>query len=155
MGPFANYRSQEVLTWEWFFIHIAQCNFSHLHPQKKLNQTMEAFAKKYTWQNTHKAANAHLQVPTFSQVEQYKPVQAVQAFFLQTLATKFSEEAGRHAAHSPALQHKRVPRERTHTANCWKIWHSLDLVTSAPTLKHHSLSRIDVCSCRLQKRDLL
>lgn len=41
-----------------------------------------------------------------------------------------TDEAKRHTAPGLALPHKHVPRERTHGANCWKILHSLDLVTS-------------------------
>lgn len=72
-------------------------------------------------------------------------------FDFQSLETRFSEEPGRHTASGPALKQNKSPETRHMELTAGKCCTVLTQSHQAPTLKHHSLSRIDVCSYWPQK----
>lgn len=95
------------------------------------NHATHAFAKRL-YQNTPDRSTQTKQFTiraAFSQVEQYTQSTASVGRILAHKSCRFSKGVGKYSAPGPHT-HTHVPRERTHGANCWKILHSLDLVTS-------------------------
>lgn len=123
------------------FIHQwTQWHFSHVHPQKELNDTIQSFLRSYI--NTH-LTETHKQSHKFT-------IRSFCIFSRWTIYT-INSDCGhnfctwvlqpvfqkRLGGPGPALPHKHIPRERTHGAKCWNILHicCLDLVTSGTPLK--------------------
>lgn len=96
----------------------------------KPNHTMHAFSHHLKWDTPDKGTQTKLtnaQFKKFLHVLQLTNIhnqQFVQeAFFKPDFQKRLRDT-------QPPLPHKHVPREKTHEVNCWKVLHSLDLVTT-------------------------
>lgn len=126
---------------------------------KELDHTIEAFAKWYeksTWQkHANKAADAQLKVAALSQVEQYtqshKTANPGSISILSLLQPDFQRRLGGTQPLVPLSHRNKSPETRHMELTAGKCCTVLTQSHQAPTLKHHSLSGIDVCSYWPQK----